>query len=114
MALMMKLLMPAGFMPLVSGGVMTVQICTGMGLQTVAVSIPGMAGETDPPAEQKQADQPCAFAGLWTPSLAAADPIQLALALAFIGLIAFRVVLRPSRSHDTRLRPPLRGPPATA
>src|SRR3546814_5427229 len=75
-ALMMKVLVPAGFMPTVSSGAILVQLCSGQGLQTAMLEIPGQSGDHDP-ADHKQAEMPCAFSGLSSPALAAADPVLL-------------------------------------
>src|SRR3546814_12771157 len=80
---MLKVLVPAGFMPTVSSGTILVQLCSGQGPQTVMMELPGRSGDHDP-ADHKQADMPCAFSGLSSPALAAADPILLALAIALI------------------------------
>ena len=113
-ALMVKLVVPAGFMPAFANGTMTVQLCTGMGVQTIQMEIPGTAGDSDNHDHQKKADMPCAFAGLSTPTLAAIDPLLLAVAIAFIIATIFRIVSRPVLARRAYLRPPLRGPPAIA
>lgn len=110
-ALLVKAVMPAGFMPAVSNGVVLVQLCSGQGLQTVAMTLPGETGDHDHDGHGK-ADAPCAFAGLASPSLAAADALLLAVAIAFILATDFR---RPSATVPRRgayLRPPAIGPPA--
>src|SRR3546814_17537543 len=40
-ALMLKVLVPAGFMPTVSSGTILVQLCSGQGPQTVMMELPG-------------------------------------------------------------------------
>jgi hypothetical protein len=113
MALLMKLLVPVGFMPILSDGVMTVQLCSGVGDPTVQIAVPGLAGHHDDGARQKKADQPCVFSGLAAPTLSAADPILLAIAIAFIIAVGFRAAAPPNPLGRAYLRPPLRGPPAT-
>lgn len=113
LALAMKLLMPAGFMPTVSGGGILVQICSGTSGQMMAMTLPGTAGNQDEHPAAK-ADMPCAFAGLSTPSLAAADPIMLALAILFAVAAVFRAPRLVLPASPAFLRPPLRGPPAVA
>lgn len=112
LALSVKFVVPAGFMPTASAGGIAITICSGTGPMTMVMpsDTTGHAGD-----EQKaKPDAPCAFAGLALPSLGGADPIQLALALAFvlaIGLASATVWPRLAVAH---LRPPLRGPPALA
>ena len=112
-ALLLKVLIPAGFMPGMANGMMVVQLCTGQGAQTVMMEIPGKAGDHDK-GDHKPAEMPCAFSGLSAPTLTAADPLLLAVAIAFIIATAFRTVSRPVLRRRVYLRPPLRGPPATA
>lgn len=109
-ALALRVLVPAGFMPTVADGTLTVAICSGSGPMTMALAIPGLKHE----APDMQAQSPCAFADLALPWLGSADPIQLAAALAFILAIAI-VATPPFRLRRERhTRPPLRGPPLTA
>jgi hypothetical protein len=111
-ALLIKVLVPAGFMPGTANGMMLIQLCTGQGAQTVMMEIPGKAGDHEQD-NHKKADMPCAFAGLSTPSLAATDPVLLAIALAFIIVSAFRVTPTRTLERGIYLRPPSQGPPAT-
>jgi hypothetical protein len=115
-ALALKLLIPAGFMPVTaSDGTITVQICSGMqsGPVTMQMTIPGLpAGHGDQQKSDK-ADMPCAFSGLAMSMVSAVDPLLLTLAIAFIIALASRApaILTPKRRAF--LRPPLRGPPLT-
>ena len=112
-ALMLKVLVPAGFMPTVSSGTILVQLCSGQGPQTVMMELPGRSGDHDP-ADHKQADMPCAFSGLSSPALAAADPILLALAIAFILAMGFLGLSFALPGASPFLRPPPIGPPTAA
>lgn len=112
LALLMKLLMPAGFMPSVSAGTITVELCTGTGPQTIVMAIPG-DHEQDKQDGHGKTESPCVFAGLGAPSLAAADPVLIAIAIAFIVATVFRLAAAPAVASFAHLRPPLRGPPAT-
>jgi hypothetical protein len=57
-------------------------------------------------------ESPCAFAGLAAPALAATDPIQLALLIAFVMAVGLVMPAAPRAAATPHLRPPLRGPPA--
>src|SRR6478752_7235787 len=81
-ALLMKLLIPAGYMPGMSGNSMIIQICSGYGPMTLNMPIPGKEQGQD--HQQSKAEMPCAFSGLSAPTLAAADPVLLALAILFV------------------------------
>ena len=125
-ALLARAMMPMGFMPVVSNGVVFVQFCTGQGAATLAISqslmpqtvamtmpgtMPGPAGDTDQ-EDRKQPEATCAFSGLSFPTLAAADPLLLAVAIAFIIATTFRLPSRPALQRAIYLRPPAIGPPA--
>lgn len=112
-ALLMKVLVPAGFMPTMSGNSMIIQICSGYGPMTMAMPIPGKQ-DSSQGDHQDKAEMPCAFSGLSAPSLAATDPVLLALAILFVMVAAIRVAIPVPASSPTYLRPPLRGPPITA
>ena len=107
-ALMMKILVPGGFMPVVSAGAMTIQICAGTA--PVKMAMAGMAHHQDKSDHQAR-EMPCAFSGLSAPSLAAADMVILALAIAFILGRVFQSKQRSPVAAPAYLRPPLRGPP---
>lgn len=112
MALLMKIMVPAGMMPTtMADGTITVSLCTDMGVQTVQMQIPGLAHDKAT-GDQQIADQSCAFAGLGMPSLSGAGPILLAIALAFIIAAGWRAVARPLAAPRAYLRPHPTGPPA--
>ena len=110
LALLAKLLVPGGFMLSGSAGTITVELCSGTGVKTVEMALPGQPKHD----QQGKADSPCIFAGLVAPVLGGTDPIQLALAIAFIMAIGFLVLTTAKPRDASRLRPPLRGPPVTA
>jgi hypothetical protein len=120
-ALMMKALVPTGYMFGTSAtGSITIELCSGYGPVAVAAPAHDMAhhhSEHDQKKHDHQGNEmpSCAFSGLSAPSLAGADPLLLAVAIAFVILTVFRIAARPV-SPDARsyLRPPLRGPPTYA
>ena len=113
LALLMKLLIPAGFMPVFDGGAVTVQLCSGFGPERIVV-LPGHgAGKGD--GHQHGHDQmPCGFAGHAPSAMALADPILLAAAIALIFAAIYHEPRRLRLAERAWLRPPLRGPPAGA
>ena len=116
-ALAMKVLIPAGFMPVAGkGGIITVQICSGTqdGPMTMETSMPGMPVEHGGHHEPSKTETPCTFAGLAMPMLSGADPLLLALAIAFVMALASCVASPVPPARALYLRPPLRGPPITA
>ena len=116
-ALVLRLAVPAGYMPAVGQGGLALTSCSGSGPAAASApshhsdsSVPGTYNDEGTP----KADSSCAFADLSLPVIGGADPVQLAAALIFIlaaGLSLLAVL--PPRAA-LRLRPPLRGPPLTA
>lgn len=111
LALAMKLVVPAGFMPVERSGKIVVMVCTGMGQQQVEIDVPGMPAKQD--GATRVAGQPCAFAGLGLDMMPGVDPVLLAGALAFILALGFVGVAVPPLGRARLLWPPMRGPPVT-
>ena len=114
-ALLLKLLVPTGYMIGDDHGRFAITICTGMVPATVMMDMPGMHGDAANHGNSKdhgKAEQPCAFAGLSAAMTGAIDPIQLADLIAFIMAIGMVGVLLSTPAGPAFLRPPLRGPPA--
>lgn len=118
LALLMKMLVPTGYMIGTATGSLTIELCPSYAPVKVAASMPGMAHHQDAehhPKEQHQGKEmpPCAFSGLSAPSLAGADPLLLATAIAFVILTVSRLPAHSTLPDKPDfLRPPLRGPPA--
>jgi hypothetical protein len=112
-ALLMRLLVPVGFMPEVSAGKIGIVLCTGQAPALPAMSTHHGGGHHEHGQSAKH-DMPCPFSAGSSHGLAAVDPIQIAIALAFVMLLSLRPVTAPRASVAPRLRPPLRGPPAFA
>jgi hypothetical protein len=112
LALLMRLLLPTGFMPDVSAGKITIALCTGHGPATIDIAAPagGHHGEGQPAKH----DMPCPFSSGTSYGLAGADPILLALAIAFVMALCLRPVAATRVADAPYLRPPLRGPPLQA
>lgn len=111
LALLMKIAVPSGFMPTIANGQIVVSVCSGMGPTTMVITIPGLEHESGGDDHRGKAEQPCAFAGLSAPSLAAADPFLLAAAILFVLALGMRPLALPASTAPPYLRPPLRGPP---
>lgn len=113
-ALLMKAVLPAGFMPMQAGGTLVLGFCSGYGPQTIAVTIPDRVDRTSPDEHRTPGEMPCAFAGLAMPGVAAVDPALLLLAIAFVLERAIRTAAPIPAIARVYLRPPLRGPPRAA
>lgn len=106
-ALLLRIFVPAGFMPALDHGRMIVGVCNGMGVSKMVIETPGFEHKS----QGNEAQKSCAFSDLSLPSLAGANPILLAALVLFIlalGL-SFSIPLPPTAT--IRLRPPVRGPP---
>ncbi|WP_174286421.1 hypothetical protein [Sphingomonas bacterium] len=111
LTLCMKLVVPVGFMPLLSNDRVVLTICDGMVPATEHAAMHDMHGHHHGHDGPTKPDAPCPFAGLSAPVLGGTDPVQLAVALAAIliaGLFAATSARLQTAGH---LRPPLRGPP---
>jgi len=111
LALAMKALVPAGYMVGAQDRILTVSICAdASGTQlTQKVVVP----HRDDGGTQHGKTVACPFSALAMAGTAGADPVLLALALAFILAAGFVPQAAPSLRSRAYLRPPLRGPPAT-
>lgn len=126
LALLMKLIVPAGYMIAAPGGTLRIVLCSGYGpVQPVmaghapakqAMTMPGMVHQQDKTDHHGRGgkEPPCVFSALSGGALPMVDAVLLAVVLAFIIVRVFRAPLLPVRAGASYLRPPLRGPPATA
>jgi hypothetical protein len=113
--LLLKLLVPTGYMIDSDHGRITITICSGIAPTTVTMEMPGMHGDMvdhGQPKDHGKAEMPCAFSGLSAATLAAVDPIQLVVLIAFVMSVGLAGSAMPPPSRRGQLRPPLRGPPA--
>ena len=112
--LMLKLLVPTGYMIDSDHGHIAITICSGVTPATATMGMPGMHGGMADHGKSKdhgKAEMPCAFSGLSAAVTGAIDPIQLAALIAFVLAVGLAATVPPSSSRQAYLRPPLRGPP---
>lgn len=107
--LLLRTLVPSGFMPVEMDGKIVVQLCTGSGTKTILVDI----GKKSPADEHKASDKPCTFAGftgaLLPPMLPpVAVPPLLAILLPFGTAIADLTVHRLAAPPPPAIGPPLK------
>jgi len=115
-ALLIRGLIPAGYMVAPSALTLSVQICSDFqGVHgTIQIVVPRSGDGQDSPGKHSQKNPPCAFSALSMASIAGADGLLLAQALAFILAIGVILVGSPVHRPFAHLRPPLRGPPSFA
>lgn len=106
--LLLKLLVPTGYMIDNDHGRIILTICTGTGPATT-VEVPGSRGDQ---ADHGQVEMPCTFAGLSAAMLGAIDPIQLAILIAFVIAVSLMAPTLPVLSPSAGLRPPLSRTPS--
>lgn len=115
LALLVKALVPAGYMVGQSASrTFDIIVCsdpTGMAVTQKLVIPFENKGEHD---GKQAAKGDCAFTALGHGAAPAADPLLLLAAIAFILALGFTSLLAPTLRGFPHLRPPLRGPPATA
>lgn len=110
-AVLMKAIVPAGFMPERTASGIAVVLCPGIATVPDHATLPHHKGHDRAPAKP---DVPCAFAGLTAPSFGGIDIVVLAIAVAAILSTARLFVPHAPIARRAFLRPPLRGPPVIA
>lgn len=111
--LVLRVLVPSGFMIGAEQGRVTVTLCSGTMEIPSTVSVPMKRdGGTTDLGHSSQHAMPCPYGGLAFPALHVVDPIQLALLTAFILATGLVGIALQARDAPVYLRPPLRGPPA--
>lgn len=113
--LLLKLLVPTGYMISGDHGQLAITLCPGVAPAAMTMDMPAMAGDMSghgPSKDHGTVEMPCAFSGLSAASLGAIDPILVVALIVFILTIGLASSPRPVRSEPRHLRPPLRGPPA--
>lgn len=113
-ALLLRLTVPAGFMPVLQDGAPTLTSCPGWNTHVAAKAGPGMAAMDHHQDDAPQPQRGCAFADLALAMVASAGPVQPDPVIAWPGVT-------PAVAGESRpaipigyLRPPLRGPPPFA
>ena len=109
-ALLLKVLVPTGYMISDGPGGPAITICSGM-KAAPGVSIPGDLPDQGRSEDQGKVGVPCPFASLSALSLAAIDPVLLVHLLVFIMVVGFAATVAGAAPARVRLRPPLRAPP---
>jgi hypothetical protein len=109
--LLLRLLLPTGYMIGSDHGQLTVELCSGVASPETGMLAQHMS-EHGKPGEHGKAELPCAFSGLSAAALGAVDPIQLTALIAFIMAVGLFPAVLPAPGRRIYLRPPLRGPPA--
>lgn len=113
-ALLMKLAIPGGFMPVISQGAIVMELCSGFGPEHAAMVMPATRGEHGKPDAGDRHDMPCGFGGHWAGAMLAAPPIAALAAVAIAAPAVHAVPPHCPVQPRRRWRPPLRGPPIAA
>lgn len=120
-AMLLKLLVPTGYMIASDHERIALTICSGMSAQPEAMVMPGMdqpmamaqgtTRDKGKSTDHGKPEMPCAFAALSAQVMGAVDVVLLAVALASVAIMALRSTPRVAPRAAPYLRPPLRGPP---
>lgn len=111
-ALCLKIVVPTGYMVGTDSRTLTVLVChdaSGAG-SALKITLPVKSGQTDAPGKPMKGE--CPYGALSMAALGGADPVLLALALAFIIALGFAPIRLALAERFRHVRPPLRGPPA--
>jgi len=111
-ALLLKLLVPTGYMISSEHGRITIELCSGVVPNATTMAISGMHGDMPDHGKSQDpgnAEMPCAFAGLSAATLGAVDPVQLITLIAFVMAIGLSPAVQPATVRRGHLRPLLRG-----
>lgn len=116
LSLIMKVIVPAGFMLGNEGRVLTVEICTGVAGEhlTQQVVLPADDKSHSSKDGHDKAGEACPFTALAMGAVSGADVTLLQAALVFIILCNFVHLSQLPPERTANLRPPLRGPPVIA
>ena len=114
-ALLVKAVVPVGYMVGQSSKTFTVKICAdGSGeMQSRAITVPIKPGSHDS-QDAARSGKACAYSATSMAALGGADVLLLAIALLFILALGFAPIKPIQLQQTYHLRPPLRGPPALA
>jgi hypothetical protein len=113
--LLLKLIVPTGYMIGNEHGRVAIVVCSGIFTAT-GMAGPAMHGAmTDhgKSDDHGKMEQPCAFAGLSAAALGTIDPILLTALIAFVLALGTAPMVPLPGIRRTALPPPLRGPPVT-
>jgi len=112
MALIMKVLVPGGFMPGFNNGTFAAEICaewSGTGSIEQLADTHHKSGDDD--KEHTRVSHVCPYATLVMAAVSGADAALVVQTLTYILALGFMPVVAPVLQRAARLRPPLRGPP---
>ncbi|MFM5908375.1 MAG: hypothetical protein ACKOPO_12455 [Novosphingobium sp.] len=113
-ALIVRAMVPSGWMPVADADGIRIAICSGSGPMEMVIDRNGGLHEGSPPADRAAPRDPCPF-GLAS-AMAADVPAPMALPAPPIALPEehARAVSFAARPFARAVKPPARGPPATA
>lgn len=114
LALALRLIVPAGFMPAAAAHGITLVACPEWGAAPAMAAHHAAHQRTDHGEPHRHAEPPCTFAGLGLPTLAAGDLPPLAPPADVVALAATPLGRALRIAAADRLRPPTHAPPALA
>ncbi|MBB3695510.1 hypothetical protein [Sphingomonas sp. BK580] len=112
LALALRLVVPAGFMPDTSARAVTLVACPEWGAGPAVSGHHAAHDRADHGRSHRHAEPPCAFAGLGSPTLAAGDAAPLTPPADAVARAATPLGRALGLLATERLRPPAHAPPA--
>ena len=112
LALAVRLLVPAGYMPAQVGGLTAITICDGTGDQMVMRGMSGMGGMNGKHGDHGRSSAGCPFGVAAMASLGGVDAIVLSARIVRPFIVGHILGQPSARLATARLRPPAQGPPA--
>lgn len=110
LALVIKVLVPSGFMPVAADGHLRVSLCSAGASMTMIMAESGTKHHRKDGQTGDTQGSPCAFS-LFTQALAATDPVLLIGAILFIPALSVLAWAPFADASPHDLRPPPRAPP---
>ncbi|MBU3078915.1 hypothetical protein [Sphingomonas quercus] len=113
LVLLIRTLVPSGFMPVAMDDKVVIQLCTGAGPASIVIDRDG-GSDHHPADEHKASDHPCTYSGGFTGGLLDAVPPRLAAPLVHAVTLPFGAALADLTVHRLAAPPPPAiGPPPT-
>lgn len=116
LALLVKAMVPPGYMVGRSSKTFTISICAdGSGeMQTRAITVPMTPESQHGAGDSAPSGKACGYSAMSMAALGGTEAPLLALALAFVLALGLATTPRLLLKQSSHLRPPLRGPPVPA
>jgi hypothetical protein len=111
LALAVRAIVPAGYMPTQGAKGLVISLCTGEGARQMVLAVPQSDAGDDQQDHERKPLLPCAFMALAAPALGGSEPAIISAPDRLLREVALPPPVAISHSVFAYVRPPLRGPP---